>query len=408
MVKEYKHIKDELSISSHGLILRRTRIVVPHSLRQRAVDIAHEAHLGIQKTKALLREKVWFPQIDNVVKTTIEKCITCQAVASPNPPEPLAMTQMPKSQWEVLNIDFYGPLPTGEYLLVVIDRYSRFPEVVIVSSTKASVVIPKLDRIFAVHGIPAIVRSDNGPPFNGEDYSRYLQALGVKVEWSTPKWPQGNALVERFMQPLGKALKTAKLDGRPWRQELQRFLLCYRTTPHSTTGVPPAELLFNRTIRGKLPVLKKRVVRRHGEAKEMDEKRQSYNKRYSDKRRHAKKSSIRIGDSVLIRQEKRNKLTANFNSQPYTVISRKKSEITATNKHGHTVTRNVSHCKLIPRTASESGSESDDSEDYSVPCKKTNTDSARNENSGADEHQPPRRSERCRKRPDRYGHNILS
>ena len=260
VVKEYKHVKDELSISSHGLILRGTRIVVPHSLRQRAVDIAHEAHLGIQKTKALLREKVWFPQIDNIVKNTMETCITCQAVSSPNSPEPLRMTQMPQSQWEVLNIDFYGPLPTGEYLLVVIDRYSRFPEVEIVSSTKASVIIPKLDKIFAVHGVPAIVRSDNGPPFNGADYSRYLQALGIKVEWSTPKWPQWNALVERFMQPLGKALKTAKLDGRPWRQELQRFLLYYRTTPHSTTGVPPAELLFNRTVRGKLPVLKKRIV----------------------------------------------------------------------------------------------------------------------------------------------------
>ena len=88
------------------------------------------------------------------------------------------MTQMPTSQWKVLNIDVYRPLPTGEYLLVVIDRYSRFPEVEVVSSTKASVVIPKLYRIFAVHVTPAIVRSDNGPPFNGEDYSRYLQALG--------------------------------------------------------------------------------------------------------------------------------------------------------------------------------------------------------------------------------------
>ena len=165
VVKEYKHVKDELSISSHGLILRGTRIVVPHSLRQKAVDIAHEAHLGIQKTKALLREKVWFPQIDNIVKNTMEMCITCQAVSSLNPPEPLRMTKMPQSHWEVLNIDFYGPLPTAEYLLVVIDRYSRFPEVEIVSSTKASIIIPKLDKIFAVHGIPAIVRSDNGPPF---------------------------------------------------------------------------------------------------------------------------------------------------------------------------------------------------------------------------------------------------
>ena len=227
------------------------------------------------------------------------------------------MTQMPKSQWEVLNIDFYGPLPTGEYLLVVIDRYSRFPEVEIVSSTKAPVIIPRLDKIFAVHGIPAILRSDNGPPFNGEEYSRYVQTLGIKAEWSTPKWPQGNATVERFMQTLGKALKTAKLDGRPWRQELQRFLLHYRTTPHSTTGVPPAELLFNRTVRGKLPVLKKRVVRRHSEARKMDEKRQSYNKQYADEKRHAKESSIKVGDCVLIRQERRNKLTSNYNSEQW-------------------------------------------------------------------------------------------
>ena len=322
-----------------------------------------------------------------------------------------SVTKMPQSQWEVLNIDFYGPLPTGEYLLVVIDRYSRFPEVEIVNSTKASVIIPKLDKIFAVHGIPAIARSDNGPPFNGEDYSRYLQALGIKVEWSTPKWPQGNALVEQFMQPLGKALNTAKLDGRPWRQELQRFLLYYRTTPHSTTGVPPAELMFNRTVRGKLPVLKKRIVRRHSEAKEMDEKRQLYNKQYADKRRHAKKSSIEIGDSVLISQEKRNKLTANFNNEPYTVTSKNNCEITATNKYGHTVRRNVSHCKLIPRATSDDGNESDDSEDYIIPTKKTNPDTTGNRNDEVNENPPisqPRRSERSRQRPDRYGHNILS
>ena len=155
--------------------------MVPHSLRQIAVDIAHEALLGIQKTKAPLREKVCFPQIHNAVKTTVEKCITCQAVARPNLPGPLAIKQMPKSQWEVLNIDFYGPLLTGEYLLVVIDRYSRFPEVEIVSSTKASVVIPKLIWIFAVHGIPASARSDNGPPFRKSRRTMTRLALLYKI-----------------------------------------------------------------------------------------------------------------------------------------------------------------------------------------------------------------------------------
>ena len=55
------------------------------------------------------------------------------------------------------------------------------------------------------------------------------------------------------MQPLGEALKTAKIQGRPLQQELSRFLLQCQTAPHVTTGVPPSELLFNRTVKGKLP-----------------------------------------------------------------------------------------------------------------------------------------------------------
>ena len=98
--------------------------------------------------------------------------------------------------------------------------------------------IPKLDKMFSVHGIPDTIISDNGPPFNGDDYARYLKTLGIQAKFSTPYRPQGNATVERLMQPLGKALKTATLEGRPWKQELNRFLLQYRTTPHCTTGVP--------------------------------------------------------------------------------------------------------------------------------------------------------------------------
>ena len=76
-------------------------------------------------------------------------------------------------------MDFYGPLPSGEFLLVVIDRYSRSPEEEVVRSTKASCVIPKLDRIFAVHGIPIVIKTANPPPFNGEEKKRYGEALGI-------------------------------------------------------------------------------------------------------------------------------------------------------------------------------------------------------------------------------------
>ena len=103
---------------------------------------------------------------------------------------------------------------------MVIDRYPRFPEVQVVHSTKASAVIPKLDKMFAVHGIPDVLISNNGPPFNGTDYKRYFETLGITPKFSTPLWPQGNAQAERFMKCLSKMLQTAKIQNRPWKQEL--------------------------------------------------------------------------------------------------------------------------------------------------------------------------------------------
>ena len=192
-----------------------------------------------------------------------------------------------------------------EYLLVVIDRYSRFPEVEIVRSTKATVVIPKLDKIFSVHGIPELVKTDNGPPFSGEEFDRYLKTLGIKYEPSNPCWPQANGEVERFNRSLSKMLQTADTEGKVWREELYRFLLQYRTTPHSTTKVAPCELLFNRSVRGKFPSLEKKlVINKHREAQENEKKSQSYHKEYADKHRHAEESKIRIGDTVLVKQYK--------------------------------------------------------------------------------------------------------
>ena len=86
-----------------------------------------------------------------------------------------------------VHADFYGPLLTGEYLLVFINRYSRFPEVEIVCSTKASIAIPKFDKIFASHGIFLSITPDNGPPFNSEAYRRYLPTLGIFYDTLTPK-----------------------------------------------------------------------------------------------------------------------------------------------------------------------------------------------------------------------------
>ena len=77
-----------MTVTTIGIILHGSRILVPKSLQQLAIDIAYEGHLGISKTKALLREKIWFPNIANMVKQTIDGCIPCQAVGKQTSQEP--------------------------------------------------------------------------------------------------------------------------------------------------------------------------------------------------------------------------------------------------------------------------------------------------------------------------------
>ena len=270
-LKLFSKLKHELTLNEHSnVILRDTRLVMPHSLRKKLIKISHEGHQGLAKTKRLLRTKTWFPQIDKMVEEMIAKCIPCQATGPPNRPEPLQMNVLPPSPWHTVHIDFCGPFPTGEYLLVVIDAYSRFPEVDVVSSTSAKVTVPKLERIFATHGIPHILKSDNGPPFPGREFYAFMKELGTKHKPSIPLSPQGNGEVESFMKPLEKAICTAVAENKYYKRVIFKFLLNYRATPHSTTGKSPAELLFNRKIHTKLPEL---VLQNNAEVhQELEEK----------------------------------------------------------------------------------------------------------------------------------------
>ena len=405
-VKQYKPIKDEITVGSNNIILRGSRIIIPDALRQRAIDIAHESHQGISKTKALLREKVWFFGMDELVQETLESCLACQAVGKPAPPAPLQQIEMPNAPWEQVHVDYCGPVPTGEYLLVVIDRYSRFPEVAIVNSTKSSSLFIQLDRIFAVHGIPELIISDNGPPFNSDEFSRYVTAIGSRHHPITPRWPQANGEVEKFNQPLEKTIQAAVVEGKVWKQELQRFLLQYRTTPHCTTKVAPCELLFNRQVRGKLPILKRKsIVNKHKIARENEEKTQKYQKNYIDKRRNAKESDISVGDTVLVKQQYKNKFSSRFDKTPYTVILRKGTMITAENDTRR-ITRNVSHFKKFnARVDRQEEFDSDVEQDLN-----RGDNQAEQELEHVHEHgnNTRRQSTRARTQPVRYGDPVPS
>ena len=97
------------------------------------------------------------------------------------------------------------------------------------------------------------MRSYNGPPFQSKEFRDYANELGFKHRKVTPLWPEANGQAEAFMKPLGKVVKTAQLEGKSWKREMYNFVRNYRATPHSSTGRSPASLLFNRSMKTKLP-----------------------------------------------------------------------------------------------------------------------------------------------------------
>lgn len=179
----------------------------------------------------------------------------CQLVSQGTKPEPMVRTDLPSGPWQDLAADLLGPLPTGDFILVVVDYFSRFYEIEIVKSTTSEKMISCLTKMFTTHGLPLSLRTDNGPHFVSKEFEAFLTENGISDRKTTPLWPQANGEVEHQNRSIMKHVRIAHSQNIDWKADLQRYLVMYRSTPHSTTGVSPAELLYNRPIITKLPQL---------------------------------------------------------------------------------------------------------------------------------------------------------
>ena len=159
----YKAISDEIWVLGQ-IVMRGHRIIIPESLRKQTLSLAHEGHQGIVRMKARLREKVWWPNMNKQVEQLVKACYQCQLVGPRPKPEPIRSTKLPEGPWNDIAVDLLE-IPAGNHLLVVIDNFSRWPEVVLVKKTDAQHIITAMEGIFRTHGLPQSIRSDNGPPF---------------------------------------------------------------------------------------------------------------------------------------------------------------------------------------------------------------------------------------------------
>ena len=219
----------------------------------------------------------------------VKECHPCQVNRKAPPNAPLHPWIWPNRPWSRLHIDHAGPF-MGKLFLVVVDAHSKWLEVKIVPSTSSQATIHALRSIFAIHGLPDIIVSDNGTAFTSSEFNDFMQKNGIRHIKSPPYHPASNGLAERAVQTFKDGLK--KSSKGDLETHLTRFLFQYRITPHSTTGITPAELLMGRRPKARLDLLKPNVDARVEDI-------QVKQKFKHDQ--HAKDRCFHVGENVFIR-----------------------------------------------------------------------------------------------------------
>lgn len=289
-MRPFNQRKDELSVQD-GCILWGSRVVVPQAGRATVLAEIHQGHPGVSRMKGLARGVVWWPGIDVDIEGMVKDCHQCQTNRKAPASAPLHPWEWPARPWARIHIDHAGPFQ-GKLFLVVVDAHSKWLEVVPVSSTSSRITIDALRSIFATHGLPEMLVSDNGTAYTSVEFQTFMKRNGVRHVTSAPYHPSSNGLAERAVQTFKEGLKKTSATESDLPTRLARFLFQYRITPHSTTGVSPAELLMGRRPRSHLdllhPMVESRVLSSQARQKAGHDQ-------------HARDRAFVVGDEVYVR-----------------------------------------------------------------------------------------------------------
>ncbi|XP_055911903.1 uncharacterized protein K02A2.6-like [Eupeodes corollae] len=187
-----------VSVSSNILLFQSQspRVVIPSALQPKVLTLLHQGHWEVTRMKQMARRYCWWPKVDDIIESTVAKCIACQSNANRSPKEYSSWTTS-ENVWERIHIDFAGPFQKSMWLIVV-DSNSRFPFVIRMSSTTSQATIHALRSIFALEGLPKVIVSDNGTQFTSKEFQQFCQDHSILHMTSAPFNPESNGLAERM------------------------------------------------------------------------------------------------------------------------------------------------------------------------------------------------------------------
>ena len=261
IAQEWPHIKSQVDYLARpyfdqrhdlniidGILYKGQRIVIPVILRKSALNMLHTAHQGIVKTKQLARDLLYWPGINNQIEDIVSNCSSCQERRSTQIKEPLLPTPIPQSPWQHVAQDLFDCL--DHKWLICVDYYSEYFEIERMDNgTQAHNIIQQSKKWFSTHGIPEQVTSDNGPPWNGQEWKNFATTYNFTHTPISPKHSQANGMVEKAVGIAKKML----LKCYETKTDPYLALINIRNTPGNNTIGSPAQRLFSRRTQTLIP-----------------------------------------------------------------------------------------------------------------------------------------------------------
>ena len=182
-LKKFTKILPELTITGNGIILKSERIVLPESLHNKAIELAHRgSHPAQSSMERRLRSHFFFHNMEDKINKFLSSCLLCCSFNDKKTSQPIGRHKVPDKCWDTVAVDLFGPMPSKHHVVVVQDLASRYPAAKLVSSTSADKVLPVLSEIYDNLGNPQNQISDNGPPFNSKAMDVFAEKRGIYLK----------------------------------------------------------------------------------------------------------------------------------------------------------------------------------------------------------------------------------